>query len=191
MALAIPLFPKSKTQLVTQFKPSPNLPVDTLLRQQVLPNGKHLGANPRREPIDLLRVEIHLPRVQQALEPARLLRQLEQLAPLVLGQRRLLGGDARRVLGLALRLPLGDLGLLAAQLALVELEVVEVRVVLLDGLEEEVGRLLERGVDGEVEGLEGGVEGRVDGGGGQVVEGERGVRGGAGRGRGELVEVRG
>lgn len=62
---------------------------------------------------------------------------------------------------------------------------------LLDGLEEEVGRLLERGVDGEVEGLEGGVERGVDGGGGQVVEGEGGVRGGAGGGRGDLVEVRG
>jgi hypothetical protein len=46
------------------------------------------------------------------------------------------------VLGLSLRLPLSDLGLFATKLALIELEVVEIRVVRLDALEEKIAGLL-------------------------------------------------
>jgi hypothetical protein len=49
---------------------------------------------------------------------------------------------------------LRDLGLLTAELALVELEVVEVGVVRLDALEEEVAGLLQQRVDGEIEGVD-------------------------------------
>lgn len=78
--------------------------------------------------------------------------------------------------------------MLAPQLALVELEVVEVGVVGLDRLEQQVARLLEVGVDGELERVEGRVDGRLDRIREEVVEGERGLLGVADGARGDLVE---
>lgn len=120
-----------------------------LLRQQVAPHAKHLRAHPGREPVHLSRVLLYLPRVQQDLEPPGLRRQLEQPLPLVLGQGALLRQRPRRVLGLALLLPCGDLGLLATQLPLIVLVVVELRVVGFNGVEEEVRGFFEERVEGE------------------------------------------
>jgi hypothetical protein len=69
-------------------------------------------------------------------------------------------GCARRVLRLALLLPCCDLGLLTRERSLVVLVVVELRVVVLDALKEQVARLLEEGVDGQVERIVVGEEGR-------------------------------
>lgn len=77
-----------------------------LLGKKVFSYGKHLGGNASREPIDLLSVLLDLLGVEHALESAGLLRQLEQLLPLILGQQGLLGQGALGVLGLALGLPL-------------------------------------------------------------------------------------
>lgn len=134
-----------------------------MLGQQVLPDGEHLGADVGRESVHLLAVLLHLLRVEHALQPAGLLGELEQPLPLVLGQRCLLGRRARRVLRLALGLPLRDLGLLTAELALVELKVVEVGVVRLDALEQEVASLLEEGVYRQVEVVDRGVQRLLDG----------------------------
>lgn len=120
-------------------------------RQEVRLDREHLGRDAGREAVHLPRVLLHLPRVEQRLQPAGLLRQLEQPLPLVLGQQRLLRRRPRRVLRLALRLPCRDLGLLTRERALVVLVVVELRVVVLDALEEQVACLLEERVDGEVE----------------------------------------
>ena len=72
---------------------------------------------------------------------------LEKLLPLILGQKGLLCGGTAGVLGLALCLPLGDLGLLTGERTLVELVVVKLGVVGLYAVEEEVAGLLEEGVD--------------------------------------------
>lgn len=118
-----------------------------LLRQQVLPHGKHLGANVGREAIHLLAVLFDLLGVEHALQTAGLLGKLEQSLPLVLRKQGLLGKRSLGVLSLSLGLPLGNLGLLTRQLALVELEVVEVDIVGLDALEQQVASLLEEGID--------------------------------------------
>lgn len=96
----------------------------------------------------------------------------------------MLGEQARRVLGLALLLPGGDLGLFARELAVVVLVVVELGVVGLDAFEEEVRRLGEERVDREGEGWKRGRErgrGRVEGFEGRVC----------GWGRWERVQVGG
>ena len=126
--------------------------------QKVRLDCKHLRCDARGEAVHLPGVLLDLPRVEQRLQPAGLLRQLEQPLPLVLWQQWLLRRRPRRVLRLALRLPCRDLGLLACERALVVLVVVELRVVVLDALEEQVARLLEEGVDGEVERVVVGVE---------------------------------
>ena len=146
-----------------------------LPRQQLAPHGKHLPARDPGKPVHLPRILLDLPAPQQHLQPARLLRQLEQPRPLVLGQQRLLAGGPGRVLALALGLPRRDFGLLPGQAALVVLVVVELGVVRLDGLEQQVARLLQEGVEREVEVVE--------------VRRQRLLRG-RGRGRGELGEGR-
>lgn len=95
-----------------------------LPRQQIPLDRKHLRRHPRREPIDLPGVLLHLSRIQQHLEPARLLRQLEQALPLVLGQGRLFRQHPACVLGFSFLLPGGDFRLFARQLSLVVLVVV-------------------------------------------------------------------
>lgn len=81
--------------------------------------------------------------------------------------------------------------MLSAELALVELEVVQVGVVRLDALEKQVAGLLQEGVDGEVESIERGVQGRPD----LVVldigQGAGGLNILLGRRSGNLVEERG
>lgn len=126
--------------------------------QQVRLDCKHLCCDARGEAVHLPGVLLDLPRVEQRLQPAGLLGQLEQPLPLILWQQWLLRRRPRRVLRLALLLPCRDLGLLARERALVVLVVVELRVVVLDALEEQVARLLEEGVDGEVERVVVGVE---------------------------------
>lgn len=137
------------------------LPIFHLFGQQILPHGKHLGTDVGCESIHLLAVLLHLLRVQHTLQSAGLLGKLEQSLPLVLRQRGLLGSSALGILSLALGLPLCDLGLLTAELSLVELEVVEVGVVRLDALEEEIAGLLEEGVDRKVQVVDGGVQRRL------------------------------
>lgn len=110
-------------------------------RQQIPPHSKHPSPHRGRKPIHLPCILLHLPTIDQALQPPRLRRQLEDALPLVLGQGRLLGEHAACVLGLALLLPGGDLGLFARELALVELVVVELGVVRLDAFEEVLGGL--------------------------------------------------
>lgn len=80
--------------------------------QEVGPDSKHLSADTGSEAVDLSGVLLDLSAVEQSLESAGLCRELEQLLPLILGKRGLLGDGALSVLGLALLLPLGDLGLL-------------------------------------------------------------------------------
>lgn len=58
------------------------------------------------------------------------------------------------VLGLALGLPLCDLGLLAGKGSLVELEVVVFSVVSFDAFEEQVAVLLQEGVDAQRKAVE-------------------------------------
>lgn len=137
-------------------------PRPLLVGGQVLPHSEHLGAHVCRESIHLLAVLLHLLRVQHALKSAGLLRKLEESLPLILGERSLLGGSSLGILGLSLCLPCCDLGLLTAQLSLVELEVVEVGVVGLDALEEEVACLLKEGVDGKVEVVDGRIQRGLD-----------------------------
>lgn len=148
--------------------------------QQVRLDCEHLCRDARCEAVHLPRVLLHLPGVEQRLEPAGLLRQLEQPLPLVLGQQRLLRRRPRRVLRLALLLPGCDLGLLTCERALVVLVVVELGVVVLDALEEQVACLLEERVDGEVERVVVGVERGL---GGVLVL----VQGRQARGEGELL----
>jgi hypothetical protein len=57
-------------------------------------------------------------------------------------------------------LPGGDLGLLTSKRSLVVLVVVELSVVVLNALKEQVARLLEEGIDGQVECVVVGEEGR-------------------------------
>jgi hypothetical protein len=109
----------------------------------------------------LPRVLLDLPGVEQSLQSAGLLGQLEQPLPLILWEQWLLGCGSCRVLRLALLLPCGDLGLLTSERALVVLVVVELGVVVLDALEEQVARLLEEGVDGKIERVVVGVERRL------------------------------
>lgn len=123
---------------------------DLLSRQQIALNSKHLRGNTRGETIHLSRVLLHLPGVEQRLQPAGLLGQLEQPLPFVLRKQSLLGSSARSVLRLALLLPGSNLGLLTSEGSLVVLIVVDLRVVVLYALEEQVACLLEEGVDGEI-----------------------------------------
>lgn len=172
-------------------EPDPwRLALGTLTRQQIAPHSKHLAAHPSRDAINLPRILLHLPAIQQRLQPARLRGQLEQPLPLVLGQGGLLARRARRVLRLALLLPRRDLGLLARQRPLVVLVVVDLGVVRLDAVEQEVARLLEERVDAEVQRVVVGVERRLGDCVGGFEGGEgRGKRGlGRGDGLGELVE---
>lgn len=134
-----------------------------LLRHQVLPYGEHLGCHVGGESIHLLAVLLDLLGVQHTLKSARLLGHLEQSLPLILGQRRLFGHSTLSILSLPLRLPLRNLGLLTGDLALKELEVIEVGVVGLDALKEQVTRLLEERINGEVEAVDRGIQGRLDG----------------------------
>lgn len=143
------------------------------LWQQVPPHSEHLGSDGRGEAVHLLAVLLHLPRVEHALEPAGFLRQLEQPLPLVLGQGLLFGCQTRSIFRLPLRLPLCNLELLASQLALVILVVVEVRVVGFDALEQQIASLLEEGINREVQGVEGWVRGQLGLVAPDVVEGGR------------------
>lgn len=129
-----------------------------LSRQHVPSRSEHLSCYRGRETIHLSGILLHLPRVQQHLQPTRLDRQLEQASPLVLGQGRLLRQRARGVFRLAFLLPGGNFGLLAAQLALVVLVVVELGVMGFDAVEEEIARLFEERVDAEIEGVEVGIQ---------------------------------
>lgn len=141
-------------------------PISSILHlfgQQILPHSKHLSTDVGCESIHLLAVLLHLLGVKHTLQSAGLLRKLEQSLPLILGERLLLSSNTLGVLSLALGLPLCDLGLLTAELSLVELEVVEVGVVRLDALEQKVAGLLEEGVDGEVEVIDRGVQRRLEG----------------------------
>lgn len=165
-----------------------------LAREKGGSDGEHLAGDGGGEGVDLSCVLLNLPAVEQGLESAGLLGKLEKPLPLVLGQRGLLADGALGILGLALLLPSGDLGLLTLHGALVVLVVVELGVVVLYAVEQEVARLLEEGVDGKVERLEVGSKGhgselRV------AVEGCEAARelqlGVLGWGRGELVEERG
>ena len=162
-----------------------------LLGKKVAADGEHLGRDVGREGIHLPGVLVDLAGVEHTLESARLLGKLEQPLPLVLREGSLLSRHTRRVLSLALGLPLGNLELLAGELSLVVLVVVEIGVVRLDAIEEEVAGLLKEGVDGEVERLEARVSGDLDGIAADVVE--RGGHGdlGALGGSGYLVEERG
>lgn len=90
-----------------------------------------------------------MPGVEHSLEAAGLLGKLEQTLVLILGQERLLEGRTAGVLGLALGLPGGDLGLLTSKRTLIVLEVVGLGVVGLDAVQQKVAVLLEEGVDAE------------------------------------------
>jgi hypothetical protein len=162
-----------------------------LIGQKVALDTEHLSRNHSREAVDLASILLNLPANKQRLKPAGLDGQLEQLLPLVLVERRLLAGCARGVLSLALLLPRGDLLLFAAEGALPVLEVVLLRLVVLDRVEHQVAALLQERVDAEVQGVEVGREGvRADVGVAREL-GERGgeVEGGlCGWGLGDLVE---
>lgn len=100
--------------------------------------------------------------VEHALQAARLLGQLEQPLPFVLGKEGLLEGCTGGVLGLALLLPVVDLGLFTSERTLVVLEVVGLGVVSLDAVKEKLAVLLEEGVDIERQVVEvGGKDGRL------------------------------
>ena len=102
----------------------------------------------------------------------------------------MLGRDTCRILSLALRLPLGNLELLARKLALVVLVVVEIGVMGLDAVEEQVACLLEEGVDRQVQGIKRRVRGDLGRVPANVVErGRQGKLGVLGRGR-DLVDKR-
>ena len=104
--------------------------------QQVALDGKHLPTDGTGKPINLPRALLNLPRIEEYLKPARLLRELEQSRPFVLGKQGLLRSCACCILGLALLLPLRDLGLLARQRSLIVLVIVELDLVVLDAVEE-------------------------------------------------------
>jgi hypothetical protein len=106
---------------------------------------------------------LDLPRVEECLQSAWLLWQLEEPLPLVFRKEGLLRSCARSVLCLALLLPSSDLSLLTSERALVVLVVVDLSVVVLDALEEQVARLLEEGVDREIERVVVGKEGWLRG----------------------------
>ena len=138
-------------------------------------------------------VLLDLAAVQHAFQTARLLRQLEQPLPLILGERSLLESCACGILSLALLLPAVDLGLLTGERTLVVLEVVGLGVVSLNAVEEKVAVLLQEGVSIKRQVVEVGSE---DGGFGKRA----GFQGGQGRGEVrrthwagglELVDVRG
>jgi hypothetical protein len=131
-----------------------NRPLLNLVGQEVALDTEHLGRNSGGEAIDLAGVLLNLSADKQGLESAGLGGQLEELLPLVLVKRRLLGRRAGCVLGLALLLPRGDLLLLTAEGALPVLEVVLLGLVVLDRVEHEVAALLEEGVDAEIQGVE-------------------------------------
>lgn len=139
-------------------------------------------------------VLLYLSAVEQSFKSAGLGWELEKLLPLILWECWLLGNGALGVLGLALRLPAGNLGLLALEGTLVVLVVVQLGVVALYAVEQKVAGLLEERIDGEIERLEVWCERhlgelRVD-----VQSGEAGREvdfGLLGRCSGELVEVRG
>ena len=102
----------------------------------------------------------------------------------------MLGRDTCRILSLALRLPLGNLELLARKLALVVLVVVEIGVMGLDAVEEQVACLLEEGVDRQVQGIKRRVRGDLGRVPANVVErGRQGKLRVLGRGR-DLVDKR-
>ena len=82
------------------------------------------------------------------------MRQLEQSLPFILWKERLFEGRAAGVLGLALLLPVVDLGLLTTESALVVLKVVGLGVVCLDAIEEKVAVLLEERVNAKQEVVE-------------------------------------
>ena len=146
-----------------------------LSRQHIPLDPKHLPSHSGRIAIHLSRILLHLPRIEHNLQPVRLLRQLEQLRPLLLRQRGLFRQRPRDVLRFPFRLPCVDFVLLASQLALIVLIVVEFGVVGLDAVEEEIAGLFQEGIDGEVEGVEvrvergAGVVGEVRGYVGEVV----------------------
>lgn len=85
--------------------------------------------------------------VEHALQAARLLGQLEQPLPFVLGKEGLLESCTGGVLGLALLLPVVDLSLFTSERTLVVLEVVGLGMVSLDAVKEKLAVLLEEGVD--------------------------------------------
>jgi hypothetical protein len=122
-----------------------------LLGQQILPDSEHLGAHVGSKAVHLLAVLLNLLGVQHTFQAAGFLGHLEQSLPLILRQGGLLGQHSLGILSLSLRLPLRDFSLLTGDLALIELEVVEIGVVGFDALEEEVASLLKERVDGEVE----------------------------------------
>ena len=70
--VVVRLFPAS----FLDFHPSEPLSLH-LLRQKVTPDGKHLAGHAGRKAIHLSRILLHLPRIQHALQPRRLRRQLE------------------------------------------------------------------------------------------------------------------
>jgi len=117
--------------------------------QKVTLDGKHLACRGGNEAVDLARVLFHLSAVEHALQAARLLGQLEQPLPFVLGKKGLLEGCTGGVLGLALLLPVVDFGLFTSERTLVVLEVVGLGVMSLDAVKEKVAVLLEEGVDVE------------------------------------------
>ena len=120
-----------------------------LTREKISLHRKHLTRRRCNKVVDLARVLLHLSAVEHALQPAGLLGQLEQTLPLVLGEKGLLEGRAGGILGLALLLPVVDLGLLTSDRALVVLEVVGLGVVGLDAVKEQVAVLLHERIDAE------------------------------------------
>jgi hypothetical protein len=83
-------------------------------RQQIPPNGEHLPAHSRSEPINLPCILLHLSRVQHALQPTRFHGELEQSLPLIFRQGCLLAGCSRHVLRFSLLLPRCDLCLFSS-----------------------------------------------------------------------------
>lgn len=125
-----------------------------LSRQKVGPHCEHLAADAGGESINLPCVLLDLPAVEQSLESARLLWQLEQPLPLILRKRCLFADNTLGILCLALLLPLRDLSLLSCKRSLVELVVVELGVVAFYAVQKKVAGLLEEGVDREIERFE-------------------------------------
>ena len=145
-----------------------------LVGQQVALDGEHLARAGRDEAVDLAGVLVHLAGVEHALQAAGLGWELEQTLPLVLGEEGLVEGGAGSVLLGALRLPVVDLLLLAAEHTLVVLVVVDLGVVGLDAVQKEIAVLLQERVDAERHVF------KVGGEGGGLVEGA-GLEGGQGR----------
>ena len=155
---AVWLIPTVTTVLNHRLRDGPDIPSPShppppasfslhLLWQKITPNRKHLARHTRRKPIHLSRILLHLPRIQHALQPTRLRRQLKQPLPFVFWQRRLLRQHPACILRLPFLLPGGDFRLFARQGPLVVLVVVEFGVVGFNGFQEEVGGLGEEGVD--------------------------------------------